>query len=356
LILIYLGASPGALAIPSVARELSESGHRVEVILGQRARGFVGPAAFGDAAIVDEPSETPEAVLFAPATTDTVARLARGLDRGARSFAVVVPDLDAATAEHPAVRENLDLLWEDGYRVVEGSDGCMADAREVVAKLLGGLGGPMEGLRLLVTAGGTREPIDSVRFIGNRSSGKMGLAVAREASRLGAGVTLIAANMEAVEPGIEVHAVETAGELRDAVLDLAAQSDALVMAAAVSDFTPASPVGEKIRRREGTIRLELAPTDDILGSVTERYPDLFVVGFAATHGDPLDDARDKLGRKGADLIVGNDISGEGVGFGADENEVYVVGREEERFVPRASKQEVAGVILDTMIVEMERQR
>src|SRR5215213_2315650 len=208
----------------------------------------------------------------------------------------------------------------------------------------------MEGLRLLVTAGGTREPIDSVHFIGNRYSGKMGLAVAREASRLGAGVTLIAANMEAVEPGIEVHAVETAGELRDAVLDLAAQ------AAAVSDFAPASPVGEKIRRREGTTSLELAPTDDILGSVTERYPDLFVVGFAATHGDPLDDARDKLGRKGADLIVGNDISGEGVGFGADENEVYVVGREEERFVPRASKQEVAGVILDTMMVEMERQR
>jgi phosphopantothenoylcysteine decarboxylase/phosphopantothenate--cysteine ligase len=356
LILISVGASPGALAIPSVARELSDAGHRVEAILGHDARRFVGPAAFDGATLVDKPSETPEAALYAPASADTIARLARGLDRSAGALTVVAPDLDPATADHPAVRENLDHLRKDGYRVVEGEGGAMVDARKIVAKLLGGLGGPMEGLRVLVTAGGTREPIDSVRFIGNRSSGKMGLAVARGAARMGADVTVVAANVETVEPGTESHPVETAGELRDAVLDLAAQADALVMAAAVSDFTPASPVGEKIRRREGTTNLELAPTADILGSVTERYPDLFVVGFAATHGDPLEDARDKLGRKGADLVVGNDISGEGVGFGADENEVYVVGRDKERFVPRASKEEVARVILDTMMIEMERQR
>ena len=355
MILISVGASPGALAIPAVARELSEAGHRVEVVLGGQARRFVGPAAFG-AATVDEPSERPEAVLYAPATAEVVARLAHGLDRGVGPITVVAPDLDASTADHPAVRENLDLLREDGYRVVEGEGGALADPEVIVAKLLGTFGGPMEGLRLLVTAGGTREPIDSVRFIGNRSSGKMGLAVAREALRLGADVTVVGANIEMVEPGTENRSVETAGELRDAVVDLAGKVDALVMAAAVSDFTPASPVGEKIRRREGTTNLELAPTDDIIGFVTERYPDLFVVGFAATHGDPLDDARDKLGRKGVDLVVGNDISGEGVGFGADENEVYVVGREEERFVPRATKQEVARVILDTMMVEMERQR
>ena len=355
MILISVGAAPGALAIPTVARELADAGFRVEIELGDRARHFVGPAAFG-ASIVDEPSETPEAVLYAPATAETVARLARGLDRGAGAVTVVATDLDAGTAEHPAVRENLDLLREEGHRVVENAGGGMADHEVIVAKLLGALGGPMEGLRLLVTAGGTREPIDSVRFIGNRSSGKMGLAVAREALRRGAEVTVVSANVGAIEPGAENHAVESAGELRDAVVDLAARADALIMAAAVSDFTPASPVGEKIRRREGTTSLELAPTDDILGAVTGRYPDLFVVGFAATHGDPLDDARDKLGRKGADLIVGNDISGEGVGFGAEENEVYVVGRGEERFVPRASKPEVARVILDTMMNQMERQR
>jgi len=356
LILISVGASPGALAIPAVARELSGAGHRVEVILGQTTRRFVGPAAFDGAAIVDEPSATPEAALYAPATADTVARLAHGLDRSAGAITIVAPDLDQGTADHPAVRENLNLLREDGYRAVEGEGGAMADPEAIAAKLLGALGGPMEGLRLLVTAGGTREPIDSVRFIGNRSSGKMGLAVAREALRLGADVTVVGANIEMVEAGTETRSVETAGELRDAVLDLVGKVDALVMAAAVSDFTPASPAGQKIRRREGTTNLELAPTADILGSVTERYPDLFVVGFAATHGDPLDDARDKLERKGVDLVVGNDISGEGVGFGADENEVYVVGREEERFVPKASKQEVARVILDTMMVEMERQR
>jgi phosphopantothenoylcysteine decarboxylase/phosphopantothenate--cysteine ligase len=356
LILISVGASPGAPSIPAVARELSEAGHRVEVILGKHARRFVGPAAFDGASIVDEPSGAPEAALYAPATTDSLARLAHGLDRSACAITVVAPDLDAATAEHPAVMENLDLLRKDGHCVVQGERGAMADAGEIVAKLLRGLGGPMEGLRLLVTAGGTREPIDSVRFIGNRSSGKMGLAVAREAVRLGADVTVVGANMEMAEPGTQNRSVETAKELRDAVMDLAGKVDALVMAAAVSDFTPASPVREKIRRHEGTANLELTPTEDILGSVTERYPDLFVVGFAATHGDPLDDARDKLGRKGVDLVVGNDISGEGVGFGSDENEVYVVGREEERFVPRASKREVARVILDTMAVEMERQR
>jgi phosphopantothenoylcysteine decarboxylase / phosphopantothenate---cysteine ligase len=145
-------------------------------------------------------------------------------------------------------------------------------------------------------------------------------------------------------------------ELRDEVLDLAADSNALVMAAAVSDFTPASQVREKIRRSSGTTSLELAPTADILEAVREQYPDLFVVGFAATHGDPVADAREKLSKKGANLVVGNDISREGVGFAAAENEVYVVGREKERFVPRASKEQVARVILHSMMAEMDEER
>jgi phosphopantothenoylcysteine decarboxylase/phosphopantothenate--cysteine ligase len=360
LILITVGASPGALALPDVARELAGTGRRVEVILTPEARRFVGPAAFGQAILVDEPSELPEAVLFAPATADTLARLARGLEGGSATRAaasartIVAPDLDAGTADHPAVQENLTLLREDGCLVIEGHG--MAPAGEVVAGLLGSLGGPMSGLRLLVTAGGTREPIDSVRFIGNRSSGKMGLAVAREAVRLGAGVTVVAANMERVEPGTENYSVESVEELRDAVLERAGLADALVMAAAVSDFTPASPVKDKIRRGAGTNSLDLAPTADILKAVRERYPDLCVVGFAATHGDPVADAREKLASKGVDLVVGNDISREGVGFGADYNEVYVVGPEGERFVPRASKEVVARVILDSLIVEMNKER
>jgi phosphopantothenoylcysteine decarboxylase / phosphopantothenate---cysteine ligase len=339
--------------MPAVASEIAGTGNRVEVILGQRAHRFVGPAAFGDVALVDDPSETPEAVLFAPAPADTLARLARGMDSRLSVSTIVAPDLDAGTAGHPAVRENLDLLRKDGYRIVEGCEGRMAARGEIVAGLLGSLGGPMSGLRLLVTAGGTREPIDSVRFIGNRSSGKMGLAVAREALRLGAGVTVVVANVDTVEPGTRYHTVETVEELQGTVLDLAADADALVMAAAVSDFTPASRVREKIRRSAGTTSLELAPTADILEAVRERYPDLFVVGFAATHGDPVAEAREKLAKKGANLVVGNDISREGVGFGAAENEVYIVSREKERFVPRASKEQVARVILDSIMAEMD---
>jgi phosphopantothenoylcysteine decarboxylase/phosphopantothenate--cysteine ligase len=357
LILHLVGSGPGALAAPEIAREISGAGHRVEVILEPGARRFVGPAAF-EGSTVEEPSESPEAILFAPATTNTLARLARGLGGGpavaGRGF--VAPDLDASTADHTAVKKNLALLRGDGCQIIANPAGGMAPAKEVVARLLGALDGPMSGLKVLVTAGGTHEPMDSVRFIGNRSSGKMGLAVAREALRLGAEVSVVAANIEGTEPGTEWTAVETVKELRAEVLRRAAGIDALVMAAAVSDFAPAAPVKEKIRRGEGDLSLELKATPDILKVVRERYPDLFVVGFAATHGDPVPDAREKLGSKGVNLVVGNDISREGIGFGAAENEVYVVGQGGERFVPRAPKEDVARVILESLLKEMSKER
>jgi phosphopantothenoylcysteine decarboxylase/phosphopantothenate--cysteine ligase len=362
LILHSVAPGPGALAAPEIVREIAGAGHRVEVVLEPETRHFVGGAAFaGSADLVDEPSETPEAVLFAPANAGTLARLARGLGEGpAETYAAgsvfVAPDLDAATADHPAVRENLRLLRRDGCHVIEGSGEGMASSGEVVAGVLGGLAGPMSGLRVLVTAGGTHEPIDSVRFIGNRSSGKMGLAVAREALRLGAEVTVVAANVDGAEPGVNWIPVETVEELRTEVLGRAGGADALIMAAAVSDFTPAAPAKEKIRRTEGLMSLELTATADILKAVRERYPDLFVVGFAATHGDPVADAREKLASKGMDLVVGNDISQTGIGFGADENEVYVVGRPGERFVPRAPKSDVARVILRSLATNMSKER
>jgi phosphopantothenoylcysteine decarboxylase/phosphopantothenate--cysteine ligase len=357
LLLHSVGAAPGALAAPDISREIAAGGHRVEVILEPNTPYFIGPAAFEDPVRpVQQPSEAPEAILFAPATAGTLARLARGFGEGPTRVRLVAPDLDPSTAGHPAVRENLATLREDGWRIVEGRGGGMAPVEEVVAALFGGLGGPMSGLRLLVTAGGTHEPMDSVRFIGNRSSGKMGLAVAHEALRLGAEVTVVAANVDVEEPGAETHHVETVEGLREEVLRRAEEADALVMAAAVSDFAPASPVEEKIRRGQGRLRLELEPTADILKAVRERYPDLFVVGFAATHGDPVADARDKLGSKGVNLVVGNDISRAGIGFGTEENEVYVVGLEGERFVPRASKRAVARVILESMLLEMRKER
>ncbi|MEJ7631770.1 MAG: bifunctional phosphopantothenoylcysteine decarboxylase/phosphopantothenate--cysteine ligase CoaBC [Rubrobacteraceae bacterium] len=354
-----VGPGTGALTAPDISRALCEAGMEVEVILDPGSRSFIGPVAFaGIAAVVEKPSETPGILLFAPASSGVVARLAHGLSSeistayadGVRP-AFVAPDFDAATANHPAVRRNLAFLRDDGVRVIEGAGKGMASAQAVVAAVLGGLGGPLAGKRVLVTAGGTREPIDSVRFVGNRSSGKMGLAVAREAFHLGADVSVVAANVEREEPGVGWFPVETVEEMKEAVMDLAAEADVLIMAAAISDFTPAQRVSEKVRRRDG-LRVEFTPTADILAEVRQEYPGLFMIGFSATHGDAVADAREKLVSKGVDIVVGNDISQAGIGFSSDENEAWVVSRDEERFVPRASKKDVARAILDTMISDM----
>jgi phosphopantothenoylcysteine decarboxylase / phosphopantothenate---cysteine ligase len=352
-ILLYVGPAPGALAAPEIARGLRTADFSVEVVLEERTNEFIGPAAFeGAVSAPGGDALEPAAVVYAPATAGTLARLAHGLGAGDMRVekAVVAPDLDEATAGHPAVQENLRRLAVDGCRVVGGTHGGMASAGEVVAAVLGSLGGALDGLRLVVTAGGTREPIDGVRFVGNRSSGKMGRALAREAARMGAEVTMIAANAGEPEPGVGWVDVETVDELEEAVLAAVVDADALVMAAAVSDFKPAESLEGKIRR-SGNLTVEFEPTTDVLRSVTVRYPELYVVGFAATHGDPVEDAREKLGKKGVDLVVGNDISGAGIGFGSEENEVYLVGRDVERFVPRASKTEVARVILEAVAVE-----
>jgi phosphopantothenoylcysteine decarboxylase / phosphopantothenate---cysteine ligase len=361
-IVVSVGPTAGALTAPLVVRELA-AGHEVQVILEPGTEHFVGPGSFLSAIrVVENPSGVPDAVLFLPATAGTLARLSRGLDHPAAGAhadnapVFVAPDLDAATAQNPAVRSNLEALRGDGAKILQGEGGGMAGVEEVVAGVFGGLGGPLAGLRVLVTAGGTHEPLDSVRFIGNRSSGKMGLALAREASRRGAEVTVVAANLGRREPGVAWRDVSTVAELRDEVLREAGGADVLVMAAAVSDFTPAEPSEEKIRRSSGVRSIELAPTPDVLRAVREQNPGLFMVGFAATHGDPASDAREKLEKKGADIVVGNDISREGVGFGAEENEVYVVSGRGERFVPRATKAVVAGEVLDDIQALIDEER
>ncbi len=315
--------------------------------------------------MVEEATEVPDALIFAPATAGIVARLARGLgeDPTERVYAagtrpaVVAPEMDEATGEHPAVRENAELLRKDGCRVLEGAGEEMASPGEMSNAILNGMGGPLSGLRVLVTAGGTQEPIDKVRFVGNRSSGKMGRAAAREAVRRGAEVMVVAANVGVKEPGVRWVDVEDYEGLEEATTRLAAHADVLVMAAAVSDFTPAE-VNEGKIRRGGTEELELrlVATRDILQAVRESNPDLFMVGFAATHGDPVPDAREKLGSKGINLVVGNDISISESGFGSDENEAYIVGKAGEQFVPRTSKTEVARAILDAVAVEIGKGR
>ncbi len=366
MILFAVGPGTGVLQTPEIIRDLVSSGHRVEVILEQETRRFIGPAVFaGVAPVVEEPVETPEALVFAPSTAGTVARLARGLGEGPaeRSYAVggrpavIVPELDEATAAHPVVRENLELLRRDGCRVLAHEERRVVSPAEVAGAVLNSLGGPLSGMRVLVTAGGTREPVDRVRFVGNRSSGKMGRAIAREAYRRGAEVTVVAANVEVREPGVRWVDVETYAGLKEATARLAAYSDALIMVAAVSDFTPAEVVEGKIRRGNAKeLELKLVATGDILKTVRMSNPKLFMVGFAASFGDPTADAREKLETKDVDLVVGNDVSLAGSGFGSEENEVHIVGRTGENFVPRSTKKEVAGAILDAVAMEISKER
>ena len=367
MILFVVGPGAGALQAPDTIGDLVSSGYRVEVILGQGTERFVGPAAFaGLAPVVEGPTEAPEALIFAPAAAGTLARLAHGLGAGSaeESYgagvrpAVIVPELDEATAGHPAVRENIELLRRDGCRMLEkDEEGRGVGAAEVAGAVLNSLGGPLSGMRVLVTAGGTREPVDKVRFVGNRSSGKMGRAIAREAYRRGAVVMVVAANIEVREPGVRWVDVETYAEMEEATARLAAYSDALIMAAAVSDFTPAEVVEGKIRRGSSKeLELRLVATGDIIKNVRESNPQLFVVGFAATFGDPVADAREKLETKSVDIVVGNDVSLAGSGFSSEENEVHIVGRTGENFVPRSTKKEVAGAILDAVAMEIGKER
>jgi phosphopantothenoylcysteine decarboxylase/phosphopantothenate--cysteine ligase len=294
--------------------------------------------------------------------------------------------MDGEMWTHPATRANVARLRDDfGYRIVEPETGSLASGQEGVGRLAAtdrviaavvdavagrpvrapdatdrppALPGPardsdLEGRRVVVSAGGTREPIDPVRYIGNRSSGRMGVAVAEAAAARGAQVTLVAATVEVALPDIgSVVRIETAAELRDALIELVGSFDVLVMAAAVADFTPTSPAGSKLERADG-LQLALRPTDDILAAIAGLVGDgsgghhrPVLVGFAAETGS-LDRAADKLRKKGVDLMVANDVAEPGSGFGTETNRVTILdadgGRDE---LPLLSKREVADRMLD----------
>jgi len=335
-----------------------------------------------------------EVFAVVPASANTLAKLAAGLADNLLSSAalantaplVLAPAMNSHMWEHPATRANLNLLRARGARVVEPETGRLAsegewgigrladpaDVLSAVEAVLGtqapsalvvgeGTGladstSSLLGRRVLVTAGGTREPIDPVRFVGNRSSGRMGLALAAEAARRGAEVTLIAATLSLPAPeGARVVEVSTAAELAAAAREEFAGADVLLMAAAVSDFRPSDQGEAKIKRAGSDgLRIELEPTEDVLAALgAARRPGQTLVGFAAEHGgDPLAEARRKLHDKGVDAIVLNDVSDEGIGFEASENEVTVVTPDGERAVARAPKSEVAAAVLD----EVERLR
>ena len=334
--------------------------------------------------------------VVAPASANTLAKLANGLADNLLTSAalantaplVLAPAMNSRMWEHPATQANLELLRSRGARIVEPGSGRLASSGEwgvgrlaeppeilaVVEEVLAGGGsGPdseaelaqagrgyaprsLDGLRVLVTAGGTREPIDSVRFIGNRSSGRMGLALAEEAARRGADVTLVAANVTIPSPAdVETVTVETTEELKAAVGERFSAADVLIMAAAPADFRPMEPADTKLLREEHeSLTVDLEPTDDIVAGVAAgKRPDQTVVGFAAEHGaGAVERGRAKLARKGLDAVVVNDISRSDIGFDSSENEVTIVLADGEHEVGRRAKSEVAAAILD----EVERFR
>jgi phosphopantothenoylcysteine decarboxylase/phosphopantothenate--cysteine ligase len=247
---------------------------------------------------------------------------------------VIAPAMHTEMWEDPATRRNAEALRADGRVLVGPASGAlaggdtgpgrMAEPDEIVAVLEDVLGGgDLAGTRVLVTAGGTREPIDPVRYLGNRSSGKMGNAIAVEAAARGAMVTLVTAAAAPAEPGLEVVAVETAAEMAAAVWERAADAEVAVLAAAVADFRPVDPSDSKLRRAAGPPEIELEPTPDILAGVAGRADRPFLVGFAAETG-PAEGAVEKARAKGVDLLVANDVTEAGSGFGTDTNRVALI--------------------------------
>jgi phosphopantothenoylcysteine decarboxylase / phosphopantothenate---cysteine ligase len=404
---ILLGVTGGIAAYKAleVVRLATKAGHAVRVIQTETAQRFVGAASFaaltGAPVLTGEferdpargafPDQSPpehdplshlelvrnaDAFLIAPASANTIAKLAHGqADNLLTSAAlaatcpvVVAPAMNNHMYEHPAVRANLATLRERGVTVLDPGTGALGSKGEwgvgrlveppellaAVEDALRGAGpeSHLVGLRVLVTAGGTREPIDSVRFVGNRSSGRMGFALADEAAALGAAVTVIAANVGLERrPGIRYVDVATAAELKDACEAEFAQADVLLMAAAVADYRPAEAAATKLKKdRSDRLMLELERTDDIISALAaSKRPAQTIVGFAAEHGDgALAYGREKLARKKLDAVVVNDIGRTDIGFEGGHNEVTIVTAAGERHVPRTSKAEVARAVLETV--------
>jgi phosphopantothenoylcysteine decarboxylase/phosphopantothenate--cysteine ligase len=310
-----------------------------------------------------------DALLVAPATADVLAHFAQGI---ASDFlttlylattgpVVVAPAMNVNMWNHAATQANLDVLRQRGVKIVEPGSGYLAcgmtgagrlaENDAIVAALLEALGASQDlvGETLLITAGPTREKIDPARYLTNRSSGRMGYAMAEAALRRGAHVLLVSGPTALTPPGAaEITRVESAEQMRDAVLNLLPRSTVVIKTAAVSDYRPKSASSQKIKRK-GPITLELEPTPDILKEISLRKQSRIVVGFAAETENVLENARQKLAAKQLDAIVVNDVSREGVGFDSDRNEVTVITHDEVIDIPETTKWEVAQRVLDQVV-------
>ena len=382
---VVLGVTGGVAAYKAayLARRLMDRGYTVRVVMTESAQEFVGSATFRAitgtnpvTSLFDGPDISPhttlgqwaEVIVIAPATASTISKLAAGQSSDAliatvlasRAPVVVAPAMHTEMWEQPATVSNIERLRSYGYTIVEpetgalaGGDiglGRLAEPETIAAVVDSAFPTPdMAGMCVLVTAGGTREPIDPVRYIGNHSSGKMGNAIAEVAAERGASVILVTAADPTTAPGIEVVRVDTADEMSHEVLARTVDIDVAVMAAAVADFKPNRAGVDKIRRADGVPDIELVPTPDVLKGVRESIPRPFLVGFAAEAGS-LEGAVEKAKAKGVDLLVANDVTKPGSGFGTETNEVrFVFGDGATRDLELMSKRDVAMQIWDAVL-------
>lgn len=388
---VLLGVTGGIAAYKAaeLLRGLQKAGMEVRVVMTRAATQFVGTMTFetlsgqpvrldqvselrADSLITHvEDSQEADIMVIAPSTANTMAKMANGiadnlLTSMCLAFAktvVVAPAMNTNMWEHPATQRNVSLLRERGVFVVEPGagelacgvygSGRMAEPDSIVAEVKLRLQvqrkRDLRGLRVVITAGGTREPVDAVRFIGNRSSGKMGFALARAAFDRGARVDLIEANVNMpAAPGVRQIKTPTAGEMHAEVMQRLPETDILIMAAAVADYrVAAGPTGGKIGKGRDRLAIGLQPTTDILCDVAAHHKGQFLVGFAAEYGlEGLGRAREKMERKQLDMIVFNDISRTDIGFDSDFNEVRILTRDSEVLVDRAPKETIAEIILD----------
>jgi phosphopantothenoylcysteine decarboxylase/phosphopantothenate--cysteine ligase len=381
---IVLGVcgSIAAYKAADICRRLVDAGHHVAPVMTADAARFLGPVTLS--ALASEPvhdslwsdadpiphtrlGQSADVVVVAPATATLMAKYAAGIADdlltatllATRAPVVVCPAMHTEMWEHPATVDNVAILRRRGVTVVEpgvgrlaGGDegaGRLADVEHILAAVDRVLTPQdLAGHTVLVTAGGTREPLDPVRFLGNRSSGKQGEAIAAEAAARGATVTLVTAADGPVPAGVEIIPVETAADMEGAVLGRAAGADVVVMAAAVADFRPTVAAEEKLRKADGVPDVVLKPTTDILAELGRRKrPGQVLVGFAAETGDVLAGAEDKLRRKHLDLIVANDVTAPGAGFGHDTNAVTILDAAGQRTdVALTTKRDVARIVLD----------
>jgi len=401
-IILGVTGSIAAYKAADLASKLTQAGALVDVILTTSAKEFIAPLTFQ--ALTGRPvyselwqtdssgglpthiahvglAEGANLLIIAPATAQHLAKLANGMADdllcitalGVRCPVVIAPAMDGTMYEHPAVVENLKKLRDWGYTIIEPEAGRMASGMvgrgrlpEVqtligaVRKALGFEWGMLQQRHIVVTAGGTREALDPVRYISNRSSGKQGYAVAQASLDAGATVTLITTPTAGLVPpyGATLIEVESVQEMLDAVLKYSNEADALIMAAAVSDFTPSTVADHKIKKNKGDLSLKLTRTTDILATVGKRraetgYPHV-LVGFAAETQDLLKNAKSKLERKNVDFIIANNIAEEGAGFGSDTNIITILGSDGSVVsLPQQSKTAVAEAIIQRVAAKLQ---